>query len=420
MSASESDYLTLLPYEIVSNTLSTLSYRDIMAYCKTNKSANIICNDKKFWIDKLDNELQYVNSEDHIVKPSSYIILYNSETAAHMYTRWITTLNMNISYYTMVKKGYNDMIMWMLNKTYASEQQYKFVSSMSLVFGNTDLRLSFYHMGYINYNTILGYSARDGDIHTILWLKPPRFVPKPVPKGQMKHLNFVPEIQMVYDFSFENVRDMLNYAVLGSQMKILNFLLEDNLITSNMFTNSYWGFATLKDNVEVLEWLERLDVEQYIIENMKWYRAIIAAERGLFKVLEWLSIRDLIPSKTINPDYDENIKYYIDYVAKNRRLDVLQWLESKNGILPSIKGANYAAENGDMDMLLWLEERNVLPNICGNDGAAANGHLDVLKWMAGDQTGILKWFERGLIKHISYNLLKGLNYHLCSRCTIYC
>jgi hypothetical protein len=58
----------------------------------------------------------------------------------------------------------------------------------------------------------------------------------------------------------------------------------------------------------------------------------------------------------------------------------LDWFESK-GILPTIKGANFAARNGHINILTWLYKRNIFPNVRGINKAIVNGHLNVLTWM---------------------------------------
>ena len=67
------DYLTALPYEISYEVLMPLPYRDIIAYCKSNKRAYNICLDDKFWMEKLDRDIQYVNEAGVTVYASSYI-----------------------------------------------------------------------------------------------------------------------------------------------------------------------------------------------------------------------------------------------------------------------------------------------------------------------------------------------------------
>ena len=368
----ERDYLTDLPYEIIYKTLSLLSYTDIMSYCRTSRTAASICNDAGFWMDRLDHELQYINAEARVIKPSSYIIKYKhvDERPTNMYVRWMTTLNMDVRFYTMIKEGYNDMVIWMLEKTQLtnSEQLYNFVIRMSSIFSNMELMLWFYGIGRVGYDHILMCAARNGNIDILKSTK---------------------------NFSTKDIEIIIDHAVLGGQINVLNYI--EPYMTE--YLSSHFGFITLKDNTDTLDWVERHDTKPTNLKRrpslIGHHTPNIAAERGLFKVLNWLKLRNIYPN---NEGADNAIK--------NRRMDVVFWLRS-NRIYPTIKGANYAAENGDMDMLKLLEGMNLIPNKCGNDGAALNGHLNVLEWMTNRQLSISERLGRGFRKHIGNKVFGG-------------
>ena len=99
-----------LPLELLYQILLPVSYNDIVSYCRTSVRSKIICNDTRFWMQKLDQDYAHL-SDDHM-KPSDYVRLYGDTEGIDIYKRWEVTYK-NVE--NMVKYGYNDNIMWMSN-----------------------------------------------------------------------------------------------------------------------------------------------------------------------------------------------------------------------------------------------------------------------------------------------------------------
>ena len=127
----------------------------------------------------------------------------------------------------------------------------------------------------------------------------------------------------------------------------------------------------IKDNrLDILIALEKKGIalsreEDYLIDHVNR-----AAGEGHLQVLEWLAVRNILPTKR-----------GVDYAAENGYLQVLEWLATRN-ILPTRAGAVMAAENGHLEVLKWLATMNILPTQYGANLAVRNGHLEVLKWLA--------------------------------------
>ena len=79
-----------LPYELHYKIISNLRDRDCISYCIINRVTQSICNDHRFWIEKLDRELSYIDDDDGILhKPSEYIVAYkHNDEGIKMYERW--------------------------------------------------------------------------------------------------------------------------------------------------------------------------------------------------------------------------------------------------------------------------------------------------------------------------------------------
>lgn len=80
-----------VPYEVTQDILSHLSYQDILNYCSVNTNAQIICNDRIFWLGILDRDFIKLDQNGIVHIPSLYVMKYGTRTESgqNMYKRWV-------------------------------------------------------------------------------------------------------------------------------------------------------------------------------------------------------------------------------------------------------------------------------------------------------------------------------------------
>ena len=62
-----------IPYELLYRILISIPYTDVISYCASSKSANTICGDDMFWLQKLDYELEFVSDKGIVFRLSAGI-----------------------------------------------------------------------------------------------------------------------------------------------------------------------------------------------------------------------------------------------------------------------------------------------------------------------------------------------------------
>ena len=141
MNRVDTNYLAILPYEILYKTLMPLPYRDIIAYCDSDPSSTI-CDDNLFWLDKLDRELQYTNAQGVLMKPSDYVIRYGpgNERGIDVYVSWIEQKHNNIhEMENNIRRGYNDIVIWTLNDGNRTQEDYDWLANAAAEYNNIAL-----------------------------------------------------------------------------------------------------------------------------------------------------------------------------------------------------------------------------------------------------------------------------------------
>ena len=119
--------------------------------------------------------------------------------AIDIYVRWITTLDMNINFTTMMDNGYNDMIIWMLDKI-NSDNIYGSVITKCFYTSDESLYTWFFHNTYIPVDVLVSYFAKEGNINMLLVLKAKKLIP---------NLNYT---------------SIFKYAILNGHLNILKLL----------------------------------------------------------------------------------------------------------------------------------------------------------------------------------------------------
>lgn len=63
----------ILPLEIIYNILLPMMPCDILNYCMSSKKSQLICDDDRFWMNKLDYDFMSRDRNGNILIPSRYI-----------------------------------------------------------------------------------------------------------------------------------------------------------------------------------------------------------------------------------------------------------------------------------------------------------------------------------------------------------
>lgn len=201
-----------------------------------------------------------------------------------------------------------------------------------------------------------------------------------------------------------------NYAIEKNKIEILKWLLSENILPSKygiaaavnngyfdilkllyqtptiseLFDTEIANTAVKKNNREILNWLE----QKGILPDT--YGANVAAYEGYFDILEWLISKNIIPND-----------FGIDTIISYERLDVLKWLISKGvPISQNQEFMNFAVIKGNLEIIKWLNsEIGILPTI--NDANVAvitHGTMIGNKKTVDKFIEILDWFaSKGIL-----------------------
>lgn len=170
--------LQSLPPEIIESILVDMDEESITQYCMTNTEARKVCNDKIFWLNKLNRDM----SGGSVFVPSDYVLKYSSETDGHkIYKRWKRYQQWE-KYSTDLKDLMSniDSMMWDFdNGTLLSDIQRKSLMKYGLIQNDEvwlaylDSKNVFYPMGDIMYIEV-GYEMTEAgeiEIYSLQWLE---------------------------------------------------------------------------------------------------------------------------------------------------------------------------------------------------------------------------------------------------------
>lgn len=123
--------MNTLALETIYDMMLKMSYSDLLIFCQTNSLTHTICNDRIFWLTKLDQDFT-VYTEGGDLIPSKYVMLYGdvNENGRSIYKRWMTGYNINFDEFVysddfMYKEQMNimeklqwksDIIIWLLEQ----------------------------------------------------------------------------------------------------------------------------------------------------------------------------------------------------------------------------------------------------------------------------------------------------------------
>ena len=109
--------MDMLPYEMVYKIMLTVSFDDIVSFCKISTRNKKLCDDSVFWMEKLDQDFSYINDVGTRVKASDYVKHYHhtDQRGIDIYRRWLEHENL-IVVDVDVKFKNNDIVIWLLEK----------------------------------------------------------------------------------------------------------------------------------------------------------------------------------------------------------------------------------------------------------------------------------------------------------------
>lgn len=158
-----------LPPEIIYQILLVSEYEDVRSYCRTSKFAHDLCSDVGFWIEKLDYELEYKDSEGYIIKPSHHIV---RRVGIDIYRKWkIKDLT------THIRAGHNEIIFWMMYRyiLYWTLEVCQYVVNLAAGYNNKELMLKLEGLKFLPDRNGTKLAARNGHLDILVWLDEEEF-----------------------------------------------------------------------------------------------------------------------------------------------------------------------------------------------------------------------------------------------------
>ena len=217
-------YIDRLPHELIYKILLPMSHDDIIAYCGVSKSANIICSDYTFWMEKLNLKLSYINGDGVRILASDYVrnFGHHDQSGLKIYKRWIMGGTDIIPY---VKGGYNDMVIWLLNKYRVSNKSiYKYIVDMSVESNNMEILLWFEERNILPSISGANHAAENGNIEMLEWLERRNILLKSYGVNKASQNGHINVLFWAEKRGIQPDSGSAEYAADGGHMDILEYL----------------------------------------------------------------------------------------------------------------------------------------------------------------------------------------------------
>lgn len=328
--SSEND-LSVLPSDMMMQLLFRLNYKEITSVCVTDKAYMKYCENETFWILR----------------------------AEHDYPGAGSIIPLSLGYKTW-KELYQMFFDGGLHSGTADK-----VAGM----GNLSILQWMAKMNPPIFPTVQGanMAAKNGHVEILEWL------------GQLDPPILTEYLRGIWGAASNghvNVLDKfrLGYIRVTSKVTLIN----------NGFNRTLLAQAVRGNQQTVIEWLMSIDNSMYPDASTANY----ACFYGGVSLLMWLG--------SLNPPVlptSVGANEIVRSLRKNKPMQysILEWLEAQ-GIIPDVRGANYAAESGRVDLLIWLKKRGILPTRVptrvGATGARRKRQVKVLAWMAAQNPPI--------------------------------
>lgn len=314
------------PTEITYKILLSLTSKEILNYCEAYPKSKSICDDKYFWLIKLDQDFITTGTDGQVRIPSQYAKMYENigEKGVDMYNRWYLENNLD-------------------------------TFKLNLNIDNDDI---------IVFKLDIGNYDKDVLINS--------FVNKLFDKGRIrvldKLLNMSRNMNIDIDFT-EYFWD----AMRSESARSLEWLEQHNFlgVSYDEFAEYNEDFHSL--NPDVALWLAYHKYLRYDIAM-----GIIASNTEQIIDVEKIHAQGILPDQEDINNLAEHgqlnkLKKFASYgiipnagafrgITKNGYILVLQWLDSL-GIHPNELVMNIAAQKGYINILEWLYDKGMFPNI---------------------------------------------------------
>ena len=353
--------------EIIYNTLIHMSFHDIIQYCNTHRGAMVVCNDKYFWLSKLDYDFVCTSSDGIAFIPSKYVNTYNSsnETGKQIYMRWVKMMKLPTDYVNHETIDDNwDVSIFKLQSDATSSNK----NALGLIYTYATMR------GNINVLSALpprpnilitAANAQYGGSSDILhWLETHGMdeILIEIFSDLNKWQNYLDQIEIgAIVFGNLNVLnklikmgktlnpDNVLFAIQGGNLNILQLFYEHypNTFTQthdNIFEGIDLAISSNLPNIlNILQWL----LEHGIIPGQS--TVIRVLEQNRIDILDWLNANNIYPN---NDDIIRNMPYLI--------IPTLNWLAYHGTVFTTIH-ADFAARGDNIEALDWLAQRSIFP-----------------------------------------------------------
>ena len=367
-----------LPPEVIYQILLVSEYNDILSYSRANKLTYDICQDMRFWIGKLNYELEYRNSEGLILKPSNYMKHSEKHRGIDIYRRWKKQdLDTNI------RRKYNDIGFWMMDRynKYWTPKLYQRVVNLAASYGNEELVLWFESIGLVPDQNGISFAIRDGQLSMLKLLCEKGIRPIQHPYGYDDYnIEYTAEngrldiLMWLHDLGLSLDIYASARAAKGGHLNILMWLDKKGIF---IYQNSA-DVAAQNGHLNILRWLEK----KGFLPNENLNGAVHALSKGYIDIVQWLEERGIIANAYIYPEnLDEQSVLVGLNMAEQPILVGLNMTEQRKFAL--IKYISYnAAKDGYTNVLIWLTQRNIPLTQYDIDSAAMNGHIHTVLWIA--------------------------------------
>lgn len=393
-----------LSLEVIHNILIQLTISDIAHYIRTSKYATTLRDDTYFWLKKLDYDLQCVTHNGTLLIPSHYVNKYRHPKIPHpgynIYKEWSVLtkctnnndyLNDYLNEYLSIGNNYlnkylcdtiydcidnDDIIIFLLDKIDNIQHDCAIqICDLAIMYGSINVLEKLETLTKIEFNETYAMKAGEyGHLHILEWLD-------------------------TREILFDSV--YLDIIIENGHLHILIWLYEQKYI--HELTSQHANIAAQENYINILDWLE----SQGILPDIN--AVTISGEYGALQSLIWLAQRGILPNQITVDNAAKNGHIPVlewlqttynmspgpntpDIVAQRFNIIMLEWLSLRN-LLPSYISADYAAQYGKIDVLLWLDQRGIYPTVIGANYAAKYGYLHIIKHLAQrhiypDETGI--------------------------------
>ena len=294
----------IFPNEILYKILFPMPYKDIIAYCSTNKSSNNICQDDIFWLMKLDQDIAF--------KPSNYVHNYSHPDVRgfDIYKRWHTTVTKSLL--PLINYGYNDLVVWILQRhsvRCGNERDLMYVANYAAKFNNIEILSYLEETGIVPDNNTVssmeGYSimfeTEGFNLDTLKWLKQTGFTLDARSADRAINNDDMDMLEWLIQQNVLPSDDNLWKLIQNHHLDILYLLEKRGCLPSSSAAN----IAVASGDLDSIEWLARRGI------NIDTQITNVAAEYGRLDILKHFAQSKLLPS--------------IDGVIWQQRMDILMY-----------------------------------------------------------------------------------------------